>query len=155
MLDTPEVVQADAQLAAVIHFTIPRSEIQKVMAPGIGELMATIAAQGITPGGPVFSHHFRMDPATFDFDVGVPVDIAPASTGRVKPGRLPAATVARTVYHGSYEGLGAAWGEFNAWITSHGYQPASNLWERYVAGPESDPDPATWRTELNRPLREA
>jgi len=27
-----------------------------------------------------------------------------------------------------------------------------DLWEVYVAGPESGPDPATWRTELNRPL---
>ena len=29
---------------------------------------------------------------------------------------------------------------------------APDLWECYVAGPESNPDPATWRTELNRPL---
>jgi len=27
-----------------------------------------------------------------------------------------------------------------------------DLWERYLTGPESNPDPATWRTELNRPL---
>ena len=26
------------------------------------------------------------------------------------------------------------------------------VWERYVAGPESSPDPTAWRTELNRPL---
>jgi effector-binding domain-containing protein len=70
----------------------------------------------------------------------------------VKPGQLPATTVARTVYHGDYEGLGAAWGEFGAWIKANGYTPAPNLWECYVAGPESNPDPATWRTELIRPL---
>ena len=66
--------------------------------------------------------------------------------------QLPDATVGRTVYHGPYEGLGAAWREFEAWITSEGYTTAANLWECYVAGPESNPDPATWRTELNRPL---
>ena len=46
----------------------------------------------------------------------------------------------------------AAWGEFNAWIAANGHTPAQNLWECYVAGPEKDPDPSTWRTELNRPL---
>jgi len=38
------------------------------------------------------------------------------------------------------------------WITAEGHSPAPDLWECYVAGPESNPDPANWRTELNRPL---
>jgi effector-binding domain-containing protein len=152
MIDTPQIVQTSEQLAAVIHLTIPRAEIQNAMGPAIGEVMAAVAAQGIAPVGPVFSHHFRMDPGTFDFEVGVPVATPVAPTGRVKPGRLPAAKVARTVYEGPYEGLGPAWGEFGAWIAAAGHQPAPNLWEFYVAGPESSPDPAQWRTELNRPL---
>jgi effector-binding domain-containing protein len=152
MLDQPEIVRTDAQLTAVIRLTIPRAEIRNVMGPGIAELMAAVAAQGMAPAGPVFSHHLRMDPATFDFEIGVPVTAPVSATGRVKAGRLPAATVARTVYHGPYEGLGPAWGEFGAWIVAEGHTPAPNLWECYVAGPESNPDPATWRTELNRPL---
>jgi effector-binding domain-containing protein len=122
------------------------------MGPAIGEVMGAIAAQGVAPAGPVFSHHFRMDPDVFDFEVGVPVTRPVADTGRVRVSELPAATVARTVYQGPYEGLGAAWGEFGTWIASEGHEPAADLWECYVAGPESSPDPATWRTELNRPL---
>jgi hypothetical protein len=38
-----------------------------------------------------------------------------------------------------------------AWIVE-GHTPGPDLWERYIAGPESSPAPATWRTELNRPL---
>jgi len=60
--------------------------------------------------------------------------------------------VARTVFHGGYEDLGAAWGEFGKWISANGFTPAADLWEVYLAGPESGSDPATWRTELNRPL---
>jgi effector-binding domain-containing protein len=152
MLDKPQIVRTTAQPAAVIRLTIPRAEIRKVMGPGIAELLAAVSAQGIAPAGPVFSHHFRMDPDTFDFEVGVPVTAPVSATGRVKAGELPAATVARTVYHGDYEGLGAAWGEFIGWITAEGHTPAPNLWECYVTGPESSPDPAAWRTELNRPL---
>ncbi len=114
MLDKPKIVQTEAQLTAVIRLTIPRSEIRKVMGPAMGEVMAAVAAQGIAPAGPMFSYHFRIDPDTFDFEVGVPVKKPVSPAGRVKPGELRAAKVARTVYHGSYEGLGAAWGEFGA-----------------------------------------
>jgi effector-binding domain-containing protein len=152
MIDTPEITQSAAQLTAIIRLTIPREQIRSVMGPGIGELLATVAAQGIAPAGPVFSHHLRIDPAIFDFEIGVPVSAPVSPSGRVTPGRLPAKTVARTVYHGGYEGLGAAWGEFDSWIAANGLKPCPDLWECYVAGPESNPEPGSWRTELNRPL---
>ena len=73
MLDTPRIAHCTAQQTAVIHLTIPRAEIRHVMGPGIQELMAAVAAQGIGPTGPWFSHHLKMHPDTFDFEIGVPV----------------------------------------------------------------------------------
>ena len=152
MIDTPHITQTSAQQTAKIHLTVPRASIHEVMAPAIGELMAAIAAQGIAPAGPLFSHHLKMEPDIFDFEISLPVVAPVAAVGRVQPGHMPAAKVARTVYHGSYEGLGAAWGEFGDWIEANGHSSATDLWECYVAGPESSSDPADWRTELNRPL---
>lgn len=153
MLDEPQIVETQAQPTGVIRLTIPRAEIQKVMGPAIGEVIAAAAAQGVGPAGPVYSHHFKMDPEVFDFEVGVPVSGSIKPTGRVVGSQLPAGrAVARTIYRGPYEGLGAAWGEFCQWISAQGHKTADNLWERYLAGPESSPDPARWETELNRPL---
>ncbi len=152
MLDTPHIARTRTQLTAIIRLTIPRAEIRNVMGPGHRELLAALAAQGIAPAGPWLTHHLRMDPEIFDFEIAVPVTTPISAAGRVQPGQLPAATVARTVYHGPYEGLASAWGEFNAWIAAAGHTPAPDLWECYVAGPESNPDPTTWRTELTRPL---
>jgi effector-binding domain-containing protein len=152
MLDEPRIVRTGPQLTAIIRLTIPREAIRDLMGAAIAEVMSAVAAQGMVPAGPVFSHHLRMDPDTFDFEIGVPVTAGVSPAGRVKASQLPAATVARTVYHGPYEGLGPAWAEFGAWIAAQGHSPAPDLWECYVAGPESSPDPATWRTELNRPL---
>ena len=152
MIGTPQVVQMASQHTASIRLTIPRAEIQQVMGPAIGEVMATVAAQGMTPAGPVFSHHLKMDPDTFDFEVGVPVAKPITAAGRVRPSQLPATTVARTDYRGPYEGLAAAWAEFCAWLSAEGHTAAPGLWEFYAAGPESSPDPAQWRTELNQPL---
>lgn len=152
MIDTPQIVQTDTQHTAFIHLIIPRSKIAQVMGPGIQELMSTLAAQGIQPTGPWFTHHRKMEPATFDFEISVPVATPVMATGRVQPGQLPAMKVARTIYRGPYEGLGAAWGEFCQWITASGLSPADNLWECYLAGPETGADSSRWQTQLNKPL---
>jgi effector-binding domain-containing protein len=91
--------------------------------------------------------------SVFDFEIGVPVAVPVSTAGRMISSQLPAETVARTVYHGAYEGLPSAWGEFLEWITAEGHGTKPNLWECYVVHPDSNPDPATWRTELNRPIR--
>lgn len=152
MLENPHVTQATAQPAAVIRLKIPRAEIREVMGPGHAELMAAVTAQGVGPAGPWYSHHFRMDPEVFDFEIGMPVTAPVTPTGRVMAGELPAVRVARTVYCGPYEGLGEAWGEFEAWIKGAGHATAPNLWEVYAKGPESTDNPAEFRTELSWPL---
>ena len=123
------------------------------MGPGYNELMSTLKGQGIKPTGPWFSHHLRMDPAVFDFEIGVPVSDEVRPEGRVTPGQLPAAKVARTTYRGGYDGLGSAWGEFEQWLKNNGHSAAPELWEVYTAGPETGNDASLYRTELNRPLK--
>lgn len=152
MLESPKIIQTQAQQTAVIRLTVPRDEIRQVMGPGIKEVNATVAAQGIEPAGPWFSHHFKMDPKVFDFELGVPVPTPVTPQGRVQPGELPATRAVQAVYVGSYEGLAAAWGEFDAWIAEQGLTPAAGLWECYARGPESTDDPGSFRTELYRPL---
>ena len=152
MLATPQIIQTQVQDAAVIRLTIPRSEMMKAFGPAVGELMSVLAAQGVEPVGAVFAHHLKMSPDTFDFELGVKVSSPVAAAGRVKPGQLPGGKVARTVYSGPYDGLPSAWGAFDTWMKANGHAQAEDLWELYSVGPQSSPDAANWRTELNRPL---
>jgi effector-binding domain-containing protein len=152
VIETPEIIEIPAQQTAVILLRIPREEIRHVMGPAIDEVTAAVAAQGLKPAGPVFSHHFRMEPGVFDFEVGVPVKGEIKKAGRVVPGELRARRVVRTVYHGGYEGLAGAWQEFEAWIRGERLDTTIDLWESYLRGPESSSDAADWQTELNRPL---
>ena len=152
MIDAPHIIQTKTQLAAVIHLTIPKDQIRHVMQPGLAELMATVAEQNLKPTGPWFDHHLRIADDSWDFEICVPVSAPVKAAGRVRPGEWPAMKVARTIYHGPYEGLAGAWGEFLDWITANGHTPAQDLYQSYVAGPESNPDPANWRTELTKPL---
>lgn len=153
MNDTPKLIESPRQSTASIRLKIPRADIQKVMEPAIRELMSTISAQGIVPAGPLLSYHFSIDPEIFDFEVSIPVSTPVTPTGRVINSELPEATVLRMIYRGPYENLGQAWGEFQAWIGRNGYQKSAGLWERYVSGPESSPDPAQWCTELNQTVQ--
>jgi effector-binding domain-containing protein len=152
MIETPQIVQTAAQRYAYLHLTVPREEIRKVMGPGVREVFEAIAAQGIAPTGPWFTHHLKRPDAFFDFEICVPVEVVIEPAGRVQPGIWPSMRVARTVYHGEYEGLGAGWGEFVAWIAAQGLNEAVDLWEVYRVDPSVSKNPADWRTELNRPL---
>lgn len=154
MIETPQITQSQELDTAVIHLQVPASQIQEVMGPAIQELLKTIGAQGLTPCAPLFTFHPKKPEGFFDFEVGIPIKGQVKPSGRVRPGKLPAVKVVRTVYHGGYEGLGAGWGEFEAWIKAQGLQVGPNLWEFYTRGPESGPDSRLWRTELNRPLIE-
>jgi effector-binding domain-containing protein len=154
MIDTPHIVEAPAQLVAAIHIQTPRSEMEEVMGPGIGEAMAAVKAQGIGPVGPWFAHHLEMSEETFDFEICVPVSASVTAVGRVKSWQRPAIKLARTVYHGPYEGLGDAWHDFRTWMEANGHKAAEDLYECYLVGPEASPEPSDWRTELSRPLVE-
>ena len=153
MIDTPHITQSSTQAVALIHLSVPRAEIQTAMGPAIREIFATLAAQGIAPTGPWFTHHMHRPNEVFDFDACVPVAQAVVANGRVNSGVLPARKkVARTVYRGKYDSLGNGWGEFIKWIEANGHKAAPDLWECYVIGPEASADPSDWRTELNQPL---
>jgi len=152
MIDTPQITNTKAQASAVIRLAIRQSDMPKFVGPAITEVFSVVKAQGIGPASPWYIYVHALDATTMDFDVGVPVTGPVEPTGRVKAGGLPAARVARTIYHGPYEGMHAAWAELDAWIAKNGHKPAGQLWDVYLAGPETGSDPSKWRTELNRPL---
>ncbi len=152
MLDTPEILQTAALITAVIPLKIPKAEIRAAMGPGVSELMATVSAQGVAPAGRWFTHHHKIVPDIWDFEICVAVGTPVVASGRVIPGRWPSMRAVRTVYQGPYEGLGNAWGEFIKWIAANSHTTADELWESYLAGPDTISDPALFRTELTKRL---
>jgi len=157
MIEDPRIVETSSLPAAVIRLTIPRKRMREEFPKALRELMGVLERQGLAPAGPVFAHHLARPSEVFDFELGVPVEKGCSAEGRVEPGELPAATVVRTVHHGGYEGLPDAWAELirrSPEVTEPaGLTRGDTFWEVYVAGPETSPDAAAWRTELNVPLR--
>jgi len=152
MTETPQIVETAPQNIAKISLFVPREEIRNIMGPGIREVFATVLGQGIAVTGPWFTYHRRRPNETFDFDICVPIASPITPAGRVENGVIEATSVARTIYRGPYEKLDEGWCELHAWVKAHGHRSATPLWEAYVVGPESDPNPENWQTELNQPL---
>jgi effector-binding domain-containing protein len=153
LIEPPQITQTAAQPMAYIHLEIPREQIREAMGPGISEVISTCNAQGVTITGPWFTHHLRLLPDRWDFDICVPVATAVKAAGRVRPGVRPARDAVRTIYRGGYERLGDAWGEFKAWIAAQGLPAAPDILECYLVGPESGPDTSKYETELTQPLQ--
>ncbi|WP_165232644.1 GyrI-like domain-containing protein [Aquisphaera insulae] len=147
-----QVVDSPSRSAAVIRMTVPQRELPTVMKPAIDELLAVLKAQGVRPAGPLFNHYLSMDGGLFEFETGYPIDTPIEPSGRVSPGELPAAKVARTVHFGPYENLRHAWAVLDSLVRAEGLTPVGGIWESYQVGPESGPDPSQWRTELNQPI---
>ena len=152
MLESPTIVQTTAQHTAALHLTVSRMEMASVMGPGIAEVVAAISAQGIPMTGPWFAHHLSRPTDNFDFEICFPIASPISPAGRVYPSQWPGMKVARALYCGPYDGLPAAWSEFTQWIAAGQHTEASDLWERYLVNPNDNPDPAAWRTELNRQI---
>jgi len=147
-----EILTLPAQPTAMIAVQTPASAIRDAMGSGLTELHAALKAQGIAQTGPWFTHHLRAPGESFDFEIHLPIASAVSETGRVRSGARPAIKVARTVYSGGYEGLGAAWGQFLSGLDAQGVRTTEDLWEVYTAGPETGPDASSYRTELIKPI---
>ena len=153
MLEAFEVIDVPAQTTAVIRLRIPCEECPQHFGPAVQELFAELGRQGIAPVGPVFDHHFATPDTHFDFEIGVPTVKPVTPSGRVIVSERPAFRAAKAVLVGDYEQLPAAWPQFMKWIADRGIAPVTDFWQIFAKGPESDSDPATWRTELIRGLQ--
>jgi uncharacterized protein (DUF302 family) len=148
--------------------TVPGTvfELRRVVRPehvgddvgaGFADLYTEVEAAGLHPAGP---------PAVTCLDPLVPgrpmkvdldVPIAPGA-GHVEPGagaRLVgrhSRPAAHTVHHGDYAGIGAAYRALEEWIFSHGFRSVGPPTETYLAGPDTAPDPAGYRTEVSMPV---
>lgn len=149
MITTPEVVTTQEVITAAIPLVIPGRDMPKYMDPAIQEIIQVLTDQGMQPAGPMFSYHHRRPSDTFDFEIGFPVAKAIREVGRVISSELPAVRVARSVYHGPYEGLPQAWPALQKWVHENGLGGTGRFWECYLNNPNEVNSPSEYRTELN------
>jgi len=61
---------------------------------------------------------------------------------------LPGGRVIHTMHVGPYDTLADTYGELLAWAADEGLTLAEGMWEVNLSDPDTEPDPAAWRTEV-------
>ena len=119
------------------------------------ELYEWLRQRGIAPAGPEFIlfRELDSDGKPLDVEVSLPVDADVDADGRVSADELPAGRYLTYLHHGEYHpetgpDLLASLAELTGWAAQNGIEHSSWFLERYLIGPETEPDEAKWLTEF-------
>lgn len=123
------------------------AEIGPWLAKTYGTLASVITAYGAYPAGLPFAGTSG-SPSRPDFPVSTAIDAGGGAALAAARGRSPSPSTSvptsrwppRTRRSPPVSAAAAA-------------KPAGDLWEVYFSDPASEPDPATWRTEIVQPYR--
>jgi DNA-binding transcriptional MerR regulator/effector-binding domain-containing protein len=146
--------RAAAASAAAISDGVDVADTMLWYQGALGELQATLAAQGIQADGPpggIFASELFTDERG-QATIFVPCRSQPRPLGRVTPMTVPAVELATIVHPGSHAGIDRAYGTLAAYVTEHELAVDGPLREYYLVGPGDTADQSAWRTEIGWPV---
>jgi len=143
-----------AAAAAAIGAVVDRADLLAWWQGALGELRATVRAQGLHatgPSGGVFaSELLQQDRGPATMFIPVPGRVRPI--GRVTPVVIPAAELAIISHHGSLADADLSYAKLGSYATTHEISIDGPLREYYLRGAGDTPNEAQWRTEIGWPI---
>ncbi|MGD0603028.1 MAG: MerR family transcriptional regulator [Streptosporangiaceae bacterium] len=160
LLQPPETAPAiehrsvAAAPAAGIGQVIDGADILAWWQGALGELHASVRAQGLRTTGPVgglyaseLFQHGRGEATVF-----IPVAGSVRTIGRVAPVVIPATELAVITHHGSLADDDLSYAQLGSYVTTHEISIDGPMREYYLCGLSDTPDQAKWRTEIGWPI---
>jgi DNA-binding transcriptional MerR regulator len=152
--DRIELRSAPAVTAAAITGVVSAEDSAAWLQGALGELHATLTAQGAGAGGPaggifadeLFTRHRGQ--AT----IYVPCDGPVRPMGRVAALRVPAAELAVIEHRGPPDEVDRAYGTLASYVARHELAVDGPIREYYLVGQRDTPDASRWRTEIGWPV---
>ena len=135
-----------------VHETVKMADLTEYFGRAFGASAAELARQGLAPAGPPLAVYHGMPTDTVDVTAGFPVAGPVHATADVVVTDLPDGAAISSVYTGPYDGMTRTYDEIAAWLQANNLTTRADMWEEYLSGPDSDPDPATWKTRIVFPL---
>lgn len=154
----PKIETRAAQPTVGIRTRTPHQNLSTVIPQLLDETEAWLLEQGAAPKHTPFIRYHVIDmEGEMDIEVGWPVDAPLTASGRIITGAIPAGRYASLIYTDvtkGIEGNGVLidWAEeqglqWDAWDVPEGHAFAGRF-EFLIDGPDDDPDPTNWRTEV-------
>lgn len=165
MIAEPKLGDRTEQPYMGIRTQVPMRKLKDIIPQSIDEMFSWLGRQGVEPAGrPFIRYHVINMAGKMDVEVGVPVKGALSGDERISAGVLPAGRYASLIYSGVKNGIegnkalldwateqGIVW---DRWDDKNGDAFGSRV-EFFLTGPDEDPDPANWETEVAIRLADA
>jgi DNA-binding transcriptional MerR regulator len=152
---TPIAHRSEPALAtAAISETVGLDALGPWFQGALGELTATLAAQGVATNGPpgaVIANDFFSEERGA-ITVFVPSAEAIGRIGRVEALTLPAVELATIEHAGSHADIDRAYGALATYVSDGALGVDGPIRERYLVGRLDTPDDTAWRTEIAWPI---
>ena len=138
------------EVAATTVLTRHGSCAHTDLGPTIGRLMGEAIQQNseselVAPPMVVYLAWRETD---CDIEVALPVDASTIAGPGNELKTYPACTAIHGTHNGAYEGLPDAWMGIWKYVVDNNVQVGEFIWDSYAVGPESDPNPANWVTDI-------
>ena len=145
----------NAQVTAVARATLTVPEIGPWLRKNYGAIAGLLAGRQAGPAGPPFARYHMLGEGRFEVEAGFPATRRIEGNGDVQPSELPGGQVAVTIHTGPYVQMAPAYQALASWVSQHGGELTGDPWETYFSDPSTEPDPATRRTQIVQPYRQA
>jgi effector-binding domain-containing protein len=158
----PKLDQRPEQPYAGIRAVVPMQEMPNFIPQSIGEVAGYLAQQGVEPAGaPIIRYHVcptaASPAAECEISVGFPVARPVKGSDRIIADALPAGRYASLVFTGVENGVPGN-GVLVDWAKAQGIEWDSHdvatgeafngRVEYLIDGPDDDPNPSNWKTEV-------
>lgn len=147
-----EIRQLTLRHTATVREEIAGADITQAMGRMFQAVGAAIAKQGVAADGAPFARYHDFGDI-IDLEAGMAVATPIQPDGAVKPSQLPGGPAAIAVHRGPYETLTATYDAIGNWIERTDRHPNGGPWEIYLTDPGTEPDPASWLTQIIWPLK--
>lgn len=145
-------VELTAQPVVGVRAVVPLTELPQFFGRALGAAAEELGRHGLSPVGPPVALYEGEVAAEADVMIGFPVhDTVEVGEGLVMT-VLPAGAAVEVVHTGPYEAMTETYRQLTDWFGEQGITPASRMWEEYLVGPETTPDPSGWQTKIVWPV---
>lgn len=151
-MTTIALIDLEEQPTVGIRRHVPVRELTDFFATVFDQVAAQVERSGGRLAGAPYALYRGAPTDVVDVEAGFPLTAPYTGGGDLVTGSLPAAHAVEAVHHGAYETLRETYLQIEEWVAEHRLQQQGDVWERYEAGPASDPDPQTWRTRIIWPV---
>jgi len=158
MITEPKIETRKEQGYVGIRTQVPMQKFPEVIPQLIGETAAWLEKQGAVPSGAPFMRYHVIDmQGEMDVELGWPVNTTLSGDHRIINGIIPAGRYGTLIYTDVTKGIEGnraliEWAkaegiEWDAWDVEAGHAFRSRI-EFFLDGPDDDPNPTNWRTQV-------